>query len=740
MNIFKRYVCIKQHDIKDCGAACLATISKQYGLKIPISKIREAAGTDKQGTSAYGLLKAAEKLGFTAKGVRANKPEDIFNEFPLPAIAHVIIDGRLLHYVVIHKITKKELVIADPANGIVRYTPEEFFKIWTGVLILMVPTVQFKKVDETQGLFSRFFALLKPQKRLIVHIFFVSLIFTVLGIISSFYFKFLMDSILPNGLVKTLNMFSIGIIVLYVFKVLLNTFRTQLLLYLSQNIDIPLMLGYYNHVIELPMNFFDTREVGEIISRFNDAARIREAISGATLTIMIDTLMVIVGGAILYSQNHMLFGITLIPVVLYAIIVWVFNNPLKNINRTMMENNAKLTSYLVESLNGIETVKAFNAEKKVNFETEKRFIKFVKSAFKNGWINNLQSSLKSVVKSVFGLVLLWVGANEVIHGRLSIGELLTFNALLAYFLEPIENLINLQPQVQTALVAASRLGEILDLEIEKSKNEDKKINPASLRGDIDFINVTFRYGTRQKVLEDITLHISSGKKIALVGESGSGKTTLVKLLMSFYQPEKGEILINGYNIKDINLEVLREKIAYIAQSAFFFNGTIRENLTLGADNIELEEIIEACKKAQIHDFINSLPLRYETMIEENGANLSGGQKQRLAIARAILKKPDILIMDEATSNLDSTTEKTIHNMIYEFSKDITAIIIAHRLSTIMRSDTIYVMDKGKIVESGSHEELMRLGGKYYELWKDQIPISNYELGDEEAAASNLIGA
>ncbi|MBZ4656813.1 MAG: lagD [Thermoanaerobacter sp.] len=740
MNIFKRYVCIKQHDIKDCGAACLATISKQYGLKIPISKIREAAGTDKQGTSAYGLIKAAEKLGFTAKGVRANKPEDIFNEFPLPAIAHVIIDGRLLHYVVIHKITKKELVIADPAKGIVRYTPEEFFKIWTGVLILMVPTFQFKKGDETQGLFSRFFVLLKPQKRLIVHIFFVSLIFTVLGIIGSFYFKFLMDSILPNGLVKTLNMFSIGIIVLYVFKVLLNAFRTQLLLYLSQNIDIPLMLGYYNHVIELPMNFFDTREVGEIISRFNDAARIREAISGATLTIIIDTLMVIVGGAILYSQNHMLFGITLIPVVLYAIIVWVFNNPLKNINRTMMENNAKLTSYLVESLNGIETVKAFNAEKKVNFETEKRFIKFIKSAFKNGWINNLQSSLKSGVKSVFGVVLLWVGANEVIHGRLSIGELLTFNALLAYFLEPIENLINLQPQIQTALVATDRLGEILDLEIEKSKNEDKKINPASLRGDIDFVNVTFRYGTRQKVLDDITLHISSGEKIALVGESGSGKTTLVKLLMSFYQPEKGEILINGYNIKDINLEVLREKIAYISQNAFFFNGTIRENLTLGADNIELEEIIEACKKSQIHDFINSLPLRYETTIEENGANLSGGQKQRLAIARAILKKPDILIMDEATSNLDSTTEKTIHDMIYEFSKDITTIIIAHRLSTIMRSDTIYVMDKGKIVESGSHEELMRLRGKYYELWKDQIPISNYELGDEEAAASNLIGA
>ncbi|ORX24080.1 bacteriocin ABC transporter ATP-binding protein [Thermoanaerobacterium sp. PSU-2] len=738
MNIFKRYMCIKQHDIKDCGAACLATISKQYGLKIPISKIREAAGTDKQGTSVYGLIKAAERLGFTAKGVKANKPEDIFGEFPLPAIAHVIVDGKLLHYVVIHKITKKELIIADPAKGVVKYTPQEFFKIWTGVLVLMVPTVKFRKGDETQGLFSRFFVLLKPQKRLIVNIFFASLLFTILGILSSFYFKFLMDSILPNNLTSTLNMLSIGIIILYIFKVLLNAFRTQLLIYLSQNIDIPLMLGYYNHVIELPMNFFDTREVGEIISRFNDASKIRDAISGATLTVMIDTLMAIAGAAILYSQNHMLFGITIIPVVLYAIIVWSFNKPLKNINRVTMENNAKLTSYLVESLNGIETVKAFNAEAKVNLETEKKFIKLMKSLFKNGWMSNFQSSLEGGIKAVFGVVLLWVGGNEVIHGRLTIGQLMTFNALLTYFLDPIENLINLQPQMQTAIVAADRLGEILDIEIEKSKDEDKKINPASLKGNIEFKNVSFRYGTRQLILDDINLYIPSGKKIALVGESGSGKTTLVKLLMNFYHCEKGEILINGYNIRDINLEVLRERIAYISQNTFLFNGTIKENLSLGIDNVDFEDIVEACKKAQIHDFINNLPLRYDTVIEENGSNLSGGQKQRIAIARALLKKPDIFIMDEATSNLDTTTEKAIHEMIYEFTKNVTVIIIAHRLSTIMKCDTIYVVDKGKIIESGTHEELMKFKGMYYELWKDQIP-TQYVI-ENEMSSAELIGA
>ncbi len=731
-NIFKRYVCIKQHDRKDCGCACLATISKQYGLKIPISKIREVSGTDKQGTSAYGIIKAAEQLGFTAKGVKANKPEDIFSEFPLPAIAHVIIDKSLLHYVVIHKISKEEIIIADPAKGIVKYSPEEFFKIWTGVLILMTPTAKFKKGNETKGLFQRFFGLLTPQKGLLINIFFASLVVTALGILGSFYFQSLMDNIIPENLSKTLIEISIGVICLNIFKVLLDAFRTQLLIYLGQNINIPLMIGYYDHVVNLPMNFFGTRETGEIISRFNDASKIRDAISGATLTMMIDTFMVIFGGIILCTENHLLFGITIIPVVLYIIIVFAFNSAIEKVNRRTMEDNAKLTSYLVESLNGIETVKAFNGERKVNFEMEKRFIKLIKSVFSNGFISNMQGSIKTAVQVIFGTVILWVGAYEVMQGNMTIGQLLTFNALLAYFLDPIQRIINLQPSLQTAIVAADRLGEILDLELEKSVDEDKKVSPASLKGNIELKNVDFRYGTRQLVLKDINMKIAQGEKIALVGESGSGKTTISKLLMNFYQSEKGEVLISNYNIKDINIEALRDRIAYISQEAFFFSGTIKENLGFSSEEASFEEMIEACKKAQIHDFINSLPTRYDTLLEENASNLSGGQKQRLAIARAILKKPDILIMDEATSNLDSITEKAIENTINEFSEGISTIIIAHRLSTIMRCDKIYVMDKGVIIEEGNHHALIKQKGTYFNLWKEQLPET---FAMDEAAAS-----
>ena len=724
-----KYHCIKQHDITDCGAACLATICRQNGYKTSISRIREVAGTDKQGTNVAGVIKAADQLGFNAKGVKGNK-EAFFSEFPLPCIAHVIVEGSLLHYVVIHKITKKYVIIADPGEGIVKLTPEEFFGEvkeegkppkyqWTGVLIFLVKREDFKKGDETKGLFSRFFYLLKPQKKLILHIFFASLLYTILGILGAFYFRELLDNVLPNALEKTLFTLSIGVILLNVFKVILNAFRSHLLLYLSQKLDIALLLGYYRHVLELPMNFFGTRKVGEIISRFNDAGKIRNAISGATLTIMIDTLMAIAGALILYVQNAKLFFIAFIIVILYFVIVKAFNGWYERLNRKQMEDSSRLTSYMVESLNGIQTVKAFNAETGVKLETEIRFVRLLKSIFKLGWVENLQASLKIFIELVGGVIILWIGGYSVIKGEMSMGELITFNALLVYFLDPVKNLINLQPQIQTAVVASDRLGEILDLEIEKTEAERRKINPKKFEGNIEFNNVNFRYGTRNLVLKDINLKINKGEKIAFVGESGSGKTTLSKLILHMYSVESGEILLDENNIDDIQIERLRDRIAYIPQETFLFSGTIMENLMLGVEDASVDEVISACKKAQAHEFINELPLRYETMLDENGANLSGGQRQRLAISRAFLKNPDILILDEATSNLDAITERALDKTISEYTKDMTVIFIAHRLSTIKNCDKICVMEKGSIIEMGNHKELIDLNGKYKKLVDQQ---------------------
>lgn len=732
------YYCVRQHDITDCGAACLATIAKQNGYEIGITAIREIAGTDKHGTNAYGLIKAAEKIGFKAQGVKGDK-EAFFTDFLLPCIAHVVVEGNLLHYVVIHKITKKKVIIADPAEGIVQLTPSEFFGEitqgnhppkykWTGVLIFLEKSKDFKMEKEAEGMMHRFFRLLFPQRKLIFRIFICSLIYTILGIAGAFYFKFLVDHVIPNGLADTLTTISIAMIMLSLFKVVLNAYRSHLLLYLSQKLDITLLLGYYRHVIELPVNFFGTRHVGEIISRFNDAGKVRDAISGATLTVMIDTVMAIAGGIILYMQNPKMFEIAVIMVLFYIVIAFVFNQYYEKLNRIEMQNNAELTSYLVESFNGIQTIKAYNAERRANLVTETKFAKLLKSVFRLGFVSNMQASLKTFVELVGGVVILWVGAVNVLKGNITIGTLITFNSLLIYFLEPVKNLINLQSQMQTAIVAADRLGEILNLEIEKTEREHHKLEPESLLGDIEMKNVDFRYGMRKLVLVDVNVKIRQGEKVAFVGESGSGKTTLSKLLLHMYTPEKGEILIGDNNIEDIKIETLRDKIAYISQETFLFSGTILENLIFGIDYIDMNEVIKACKMAQAHQFINELPLRYETRLEENGANLSGGQRQRLAIARAMLKNPDILILDEATSNLDSITERALDKTINEYAKNKTTIFIAHRLSTIKNCDKIFVMDKGHVIESGTHKELIKQGGKYAKLVKEQS-LDNFEMNN-----------
>lgn len=556
-----------------------------------------------------------------------------------------------------------------------------------------------------------------------MNIFIASILVTILGIAGSFYYEFLIDDILPNNLKASLHSISIAMLILLLFKIVTEFFRKTLLLYMAQNIDVPLLLGYYNHVVKLPMNFFGTRKVGEIISRFNDGDKIRNAISSVTLTLMIDVLMAVVGGAILYLQNLKLFFTCFVPIVLYLILVFGFKNKLKKVNRRVMEDNASLTSYLVESLEGIETVKAFNGEGLVRLKTENKFLKFMKSYFKHGYTYNVQGTLMDTISGGFGICLLWFGGSLVLKGEVTIGELISFNALLAYFIQPIGRLINLQPQLQEAIVASDRLGEILDLELEKS--DDESIKPETLAGCISLENVSFAYGMRDNVLNDINISIHNGEKIALVGESGSGKTTIAKLLMGFYKIDQGKIILNNYYIDDIDKETLRSKISYISQDSFFFSGTIKENLEFVGDDVTYEKMVDACKKAHIHEYIESLPLKYKTPLEEKGSNLSGGQRQRLSIARALLKKPEILIMDEATSNLDSITERAIQRTLEECTENVTTIVIAHRLSTIKKCQKIYVMDKGRIIEEGSHRELLDKGGYYYRLWTEQT------LDDEE---------
>ena len=712
--MFKKYYSVLQRDETDCGPACVLTVAKQYKSNFSVAKLRDVMGTDKNGTNIVGILKGLEYSGFDSKAVKV-EDRKIDNSVSFPLIAHIQTKENLLHYVVVHNVTKKSIIISDPAIGIKKYTHEKFSEIWTGILILIDPKKNFEKRNENDNSLMRFFYVLKNQKSLLWNIFLTSMLYTFLGIISSFYFKFLVDYVLKDKLVTTLNILIIGVIILEIIKIFLSIFRGFLLMFLGQRIDVSILFGYYNHMIRLPMKFFSSRKAGEIISRFSDADNINDTVAETVLSLMLDVIMSVVGGIIVYFQNQYLFFISVVLLLLYTIIVFSFKGILKKVNREVLENNSQMTSLVIQSINGIETIKTYNLEKRIQDETEFKYLKVLKSSLKRTKIGIFLGTLSEIVELLGNMAIIWIGSMQVINGKLTLGEMMVFNTLLGYFTEPVKNLIGLQPTIQTAMVSADRLGEVIDLDIEQ---KDERIIPDNLKGDIEIKNLDFRYGTREQILKNINMKIKKGEKIALVGESGSGKTTLAKLFLKFFDFEKGEININDFNIKDIDITFLREKISYISQDIFLFNNTIKENLMLN-ETIKMEEVIEMAKKINAYDFINQLPQRFNYVIEENGANLSMGQKQRLSILRALLKKPDILIMDEATSNLDTITENIIQNTLNNLDMEMTIIIIAHRLSTIRMCDRIYVLDKGEIIESGTHEELVNMKGKYYRLLKEQ---------------------
>lgn len=712
--IFKKYYSVLQRDETDCGPACVLTVAKQYKSNFSVAKLRDVMGTDKNGTNIVGILKGLEYSGFDSKAVKV-EDRKIDNSVSFPLIAHIQTKENLLHYVVVHNVTKKSIIISDPAIGIKKYTHEKFSEIWTGILILIDPKKNFEKRNENDNSLMRFFYVLKNQKSLLWNIFLTSMLYTFLGIISSFYFKFLVDYVLKDKLVTTLNILIIGVIMLEIIKIFLSIFRGFLLMFLGQRIDVSILFGYYNHMIRLPMKFFSSRKAGEIISRFSDADNINDTVAETVLSLMLDVIMSVVGGIIVYFQNQYLFFISVVLLLLYTIIVFSFKGILKKVNREVLENNSQMTSLVIQSINGIETIKTYNLEKRIQDETEFKYLKVLKSSLKRTKIGIFLGTLSEIVELLGSMAIIWIGSMQVINGKLTLGEMMVFNTLLGYFTEPVKNLIGLQPTIQTAMVSADRLGEVIDLDIEQ---KDERIIPDNLKGDIEIKNLDFRYGTREQILKNINMKIKKGEKIALVGESRSGKTTLAKLFLKFFDFEKGEININDFNIKDIDITFLREKISYISQDIFLFNNTIKENLMLN-ETIKMEEVIEMNKKINAYDFINQLPQRFNYVIEENGANLSMGQKQRLSILRALLKKPDILIMDEATSNLDTITENIIQNTLNNLDMEMTIIIIAHRLSTIRMCDRIYVLDKGEIIESGTHEELVSMKGKYYKLLKEQ---------------------
>lgn len=711
-----KHTFVPQIDARDCGVAALASIAKFYGSDFSLAHLRELAKTNKEGTTALGIVKAADEMGFETRPVQADKTLFDMSDVPYPFIVHVNKEGKLQHYYVVYQTRKDYLIIGDPDPSvkITKMSKERFFSEWTGVAIFLAPKPSYQPhKDKKNGLLS-FLPLIFKQKSLIAYIVLSSLLVTIINIGGSYYLQGILDEYIPNQMKSTLGIISIGLIITYILQQAMSFSRDYLLTVLSQRLSIDVILAYIRHLFELPMSFFATRRTGEIISRFTDANSIIDALASTILSLLLDVSILILVGSVLLAQNPNLFLLSLISVPIYMFIIFSFMKPFEKMNHDVMQSNSMVSSAIIEDINGIETIKSLTSEENRYQNIDSEFVDYLEKSFKLTKYSILQTNLKQGTKLVLNVLILWFGAQLVMSSKISIGQLITFNTLLSYFTTPMENIINLQTKLQSAKVANNRLNEVYLVESEFQVQENP-VHSHFLMGDIEFDDLSYKYGFGRDTLTDINLTIKQGDKVSLVGVSGSGKTTLAKMIVNFFEPYKGHISINHQDIKNIDKKVLRRHINYLPQQAYIFNGSILENLTLGGNNmISQEDILKACELAEIRQDIERMPMGYQTQLSD-GAGLSGGQKQRIALARALLTKSPVLILDEATSALDVLTEKKVIDNLMSLT-DKTILFVAHRLSIAERTNRVIVLDQGKIIEVGSHQELMQAQGFYHHLF------------------------
>ena len=607
----------------------------------------------------------------------------------------------------------------NPAYGkIETYTTEEFAKIWTGVLILLEPNEYFEQRNEKTGLYQRFYQLIQPHRSILLQALVGAIFYTILGLSSSIYIQKITDYVLVDGNRRLLNLLSVIMIVLLLFQIFLGVMKSVLTLQTGQKIDKYLILGYYKHLLKLPQRFFDTMRVGEIISRVNDAVKIRTFINDVSIQIVVNVFIVLFSFALMFTYYWKLALIVALVIPFYLGIYAITNWLNKKVERRMMEESAELESHLVESLNAVKTIKQFGAEIYANNKTDIHFSTLLKTIYKSVLNSLFSGNASEFVSRIFTIVLLWVGAGYVIDREITPGELLSFYALIGYFTSPVSQLIGMNKSIQNALIASDRLFEIMDLEQEEVT--DKIELTAEQIGNINFENVNFSYGSRREVFKDFSCVIEKGKTTAIVGESGSGKTTLATLIQNLYPVNSGKITIGDYEVQYLSHYSLRTLIGVVPQQIDLFSGNVIENIAFGEDFPDMQRVIDLTKQLGILSFIEQLPNGFQTHLGENGSQLSGGQRQRIAIARALYKNPEILILDEATSSLDTDSEQVIQAALNELKRTgKTLIVIAHRLSTIAHSDTILVLRNGQLIEQGTHQELLARETTYKAMWEKQ---------------------
>ncbi|BAZ15616.1 cyclic nucleotide-regulated ABC bacteriocin/lantibiotic exporter [Calothrix sp. NIES-4071] len=714
--ITRQYPFYAQQSASDCGAACLVMIGNYWGKRFSVNRLRDMTNVSRSGASLRAVAAAAESLGFASRPVKATL--DKLAEQSLPAIAHW--EGK--HFIVVYEITSKQVIVGDPAIGQRTLTRQEFVAGWTGYALLLQPTMGLKNALEEGAEFWKFFELIKPHYKVLIEIFIASVLMQLFGLVTPIFTQLLLDRVLVQRSVATLNAVGLGMIVFGLFRIAMNGVRTYLLDHTANRVSLSLLVGFIKHTFRLPLSYFESRYVGDIVSRVQENQKIQRFLTGQTLSIVLDmlTLVVYLGLMLSYSWRMTLFVLLTVPP--FFILALASTSILRRISRDVFNANAEENSYLIQSLTGIRTVRSLAIEQTVRWRWEELLNHLIKKGFNAQVIGNRLSVISGAIETFTSTGLMWYGATQVINGELTIGQLVAFNMLVGNVLSPFQRLSLLWNELQEIVISTERINDVLEAEPEEDLLSKPRKTLGVLKGRIRFQNVTFRYHPEspKNVLENINFEIKPEQMVALVGRSGSGKTTLSKLILGLYPPTDGKVLIDGHDVTSISLRSLRSQVGVVDQDTFLFGGTIRENISIAYPNASFEEIIQAAQLAGADEFIQQLPLGYETQIGEGGGMLSGGQRQRIAIARALMGNPRLLLFDEATSHLDTESERIIQNNLKTILKGRTSVIIAHRLSTVRSADLILVLDHGVLVESGTHDELIAKQGHYYYLNQQQL--------------------
>jgi len=689
--VLKKHKWIRQDDLKDCGVCSLLTIIRIYGGDASKEYLRKLTKTSKNGTNAFDLLEAGKTLGFDTKALKGNVLD--LDKKLLPCIAHVIIDKKYQHFVVILNINKKKKIItvSDPAEGIKKYKLDEFNNISTNQYLIFMPTRKIPILKKNNVVLKNILEIFLQNKAIIISIFIFSFIYTCITILTSFYFQMIIETVINYSSKINLYFVLAIMIFLYILKSLIDLVRSNLLNYINHTLDYKLIMDGFKHIISLPYLYYKSRTTGEVIARINDLGDVKSITGKIFMTCFVDIILIILVFFTLNSINSTLTMIGVVMVILYLGVIKIFNKIFNYYITKHQQLSASINSYMVESISNIDTVKFLNMEEIITNNMDSKYNNYLNNSYKFERIYNLQNFIKDMINYLGLTTIIFIGVLMVIDNKMTLGELITYNAMIIYFLEPIKSIIGLELLLKKAKISIDRVCELY--EIDKEQNSlDNKFSGKTLKGDIVVNDLNYSYNGRKNVLNNINLKINSGNHTIIFGKSGSGKSTIGKLLMKLFDVGRNKIFIDNKDINDYNVADIRREFCYVGQNENLFSDTIYNNIVFDRE-CSYDEFLNICKITSVNEIIKDNIMNYDMLLEENGFNISGGERQRIILARALLKNSSVYILDESLSQVDIKKEREILIKLFKYLKDKTIIYISHRFDNSDLFNQVVDMDK-----------------------------------------------